>query len=128
MESSALKDKFARHLQAEIVKVEPEYAKTKLKIREELLNGLGFAHGGAIFSLIDYAFALASNNAKENGLAINATINFIKSAGLGEEIFAEVKQVSRSRRLGTYQGFVTNQNGDILAQFQAMAYLKEKSS
>jgi hypothetical protein len=44
---------------------------------------------------------------------------------LKEEIFAEVREVSRSRKLGTYQGAVTNQNGDILAQFQAMAYLKK---
>ena len=76
----------------------------------------------------DYTFALAVNNPEETGLAINVSINFIKSAHLGDEILAQVKQVSRSRRLGTYQGFVTNQNNDTLAQFQAMAYLKKRET
>jgi acyl-CoA thioesterase len=125
MDSLALKDKFAKHLGAQIVKVSKGYAKTSLVIQQDFLNGLDFAHGGVIFSLVDYAFALASNTKEESGLAISANINFIKAAVLKEEIFAEVKEVSRSRKLGTYQGVVTNQNSDILAQFQAMAYLRK---
>ena len=46
----------------------------------------------------------------------------------GNEAVAEVREISRSRKLGTYQGMVTNKDGAILAQFQAMAYLKEKRS
>ncbi|MBF0570314.1 MAG: hotdog fold thioesterase [Candidatus Omnitrophica bacterium] len=126
MENFALKDRFAKHLHAEIVEVVNGRAKAKLKIREDYLNGLDTAHGGVIFSLVDYTFALAANNQEETGFAINSSINFIKSAALGDEIFADVKEISRSRRLGMYQGFVSNQNGDILAQFQAMAYLKKK--
>jgi len=126
MDSNVLKDKFARHLGIQIVETAPGYAKTRLVLREEFLNGLDVAHGGVIFSLIDYAFALASNTPEESGLAINANIHFIKSAVLTEQIIAEVKEVSRSRKLGTYQGVVTNQDGAILAQFQAMAYLRKK--
>ena len=120
-----LNDKFAQHLGAEIVEAAKGHAKTKLIIRQDFLNGLDVAHGGVIFSLADYTFALASNRPEESALAINANIHFIKSASLNEVIFAEVTEVSRSRKLGTYQGTVTNQNGDILAQFQAMAYLKK---
>ena len=128
MEKFNLNDRFARHLHAEILEVGEGHAKAKLKIRQEFLNGLDVVHGGVIFSLADYTFALAVNNPEETGLAINVSINFIKSAHLGDEILAQVKQVSRSRRLGTYQGFVTNQNNDTLAQFQAMAYLKKKET
>ncbi|MBF0503665.1 MAG: hotdog fold thioesterase [Candidatus Omnitrophica bacterium] len=125
MESNVLNDKFAKHLGAQIVEVAAGYAKTKLVIQSDFLNGLDVAHGGVIFSLVDYAFALASNVKEESGLAINANIHFIKSVALHEEIIAEVKEVSRSRKLGSYQGVVTNKNGDIIAQFQAMAYLKK---
>jgi len=124
MDSNVLKDKFAKHLGAQIVEVSKGYAKTKLVIQQDFLNGLDVAHGGLIFSLADYAFALASNTKEESALAISANIYFVKSAVLKEEIFAEVREVSRSRKLGTYQGAVTTQNGEILAQFQAMAYLK----
>ena len=125
MELSVLKDQFAQHLKIGIVEMRPGYAKVRLKVEEHFLNGLRFAHGGVIFSVADYAFALASNTQEENALGINTTMNFIKAAGLGDELIAEVSEVSRSRRLGTYQGTVTNQNGVILAQFQSMAYLQK---
>jgi acyl-CoA thioesterase len=124
MENNVLKDKFAKHLGFQTLEVAKGYAKAKVTIQQDFLNGLDVAHGGVIFSLIDYTFALASNTKEQSGLAINANIHFIKTAVLKEEIFAEVKEVSRSRKLGSYQGVVTNQDGAILAQFQAMAYLK----
>lgn len=121
---SVLQDKFAKHLGIAIAERRPGYARISLKVQEHFLNGLNFAHGGVIFSAADYAFALASNTSGESALGINASINFIKAASLGDELVAEVKEVSRGRRLGTYQGTVTNQNGDVLAQFQSMAYIK----
>lgn len=124
MDNFALKDKFAAHLGAETLEVRPGYAKTKMKVQEHFLNGLHILHGGVIFSLADYTFALAANADASVGVAVNADIHFIKSAGMGDEIFAEIKEVSRSRRLGTYHGAVSNQHGAILAQFQAMAYFK----
>jgi len=123
-ENVALKDRFAKHLNAKIVEVKPGCAKVKLVVQKEFLNGAELAHGGVIFSLADYAFALAANADGSMGLGINADIHFIKSARSGEEIFAEVQEVSRSRRLGTYHGSITNAAGDILAQFQSMSYFK----
>jgi len=124
-ENIMLNDKFAKHMGMQIVEVGKGYAKTKLTIRPEFLNGMDIAHGGVIFSLADYTFALAANTPEESGLAINLSIHFIKSAAVKEEIFAQVREISRSRKLGTYQGLVTRQDGTILAQFQAMAYLKK---
>ncbi len=87
-EDIVLNDKFAKHLGMQIVEVAKGYAKTKLTIQQDFLNGLDFAHGGVIFSLADYAFALASNTPEESGLAISANIHFIKPAVVKEEIFA----------------------------------------
>ncbi len=123
-ENLALKDHFAKHLNAQVIDVQDGYARVKLVVRPEFLNGAGLAHGGVIFSLADYAFALAANSGGGMGLGINADIHFIKPAQVGQEIFAEVREVSRSRRLGTYHGNITNDQGDILAQFQSMAYFK----
>lgn len=123
-ENVALNDRFAKHLNAQIVEVKKGYAKVKLVVQGKFVNGAGLAHGGVIFSLADYAFALAANADGSMGLGINADIHFIKSARSGEEIFAEVKEVSRSRRLGTYHGCVTNEKGEVLAQFQSMSYFK----
>ena len=124
MEQAVLNDQFAKHLQIEILETRRGYAKVRLKVQPHFLNGLQFAHGGVVFSVADYAFALASNTQDETALGINSSINFIKASRLGDDLVAEVSEVSRSRRLGTYQGTVTDQNGVILAQFQAIAYLK----
>lgn len=120
----AKKDQFSKHLEFEIVQVSSGYAQVKTKVKPYFLNGVEIVHGGVIFSLADYAFALASNTTNETGVAINAHIQFIKPACLGDELQAESKMISRSRRLGTFLGCVMNQKKDILAQFQAMAYFK----
>ena len=128
MEQFPLKDRFAVHLGMEIVERRPGYAKVTVGVTERFLNGLSFAHGGVIFSAADYAFALASNSSQETALAINISMNFIKAAVLGDDLCAEAKQISRSRRLGVYHGNVVNQKGETLAQFQSMAYFQEVKS
>ncbi|HOE69247.1 MAG: Acyl-coenzyme A thioesterase PaaI [Candidatus Omnitrophica bacterium ADurb.Bin292] len=117
-------DKFAAHLGAETLEVKPGYARARLKMRDHFLNGLDLAHGGVIFSLADYTSALAANADTCLGVTVNADIHFIKPAGAGDEILAEVREISRSRRLGTYHGTVSDQDGAILAQFQSMVYFK----
>jgi acyl-CoA thioesterase len=115
-------DKFASLLGAELLESQDNRAKVKLKITKNFLNGLDKLHGGVIFSLADYAFAFAANSSGETGVAINANINYLKSAEAGDEIVAEVKLVSRSKRLGTYAGTVVNQRAELIANFNAMAY------
>ena len=123
-ENFALKDKFAKHLNVEILDVKDGYAKIRLDVQPHFLNGAGIVHGGIIFSLSDYAFALAANAGEDSGLAINASIQFIKAAKLEDELFAEARLVSRSRRLGTYQISITDKDGVIFATSQSMAYFK----
>lgn len=124
MTNPAYNDKLAKHLGAEIIEVKDAYAKVKLKITENFLNGVDLAHGGVMFSLADFAFALAANTTGETGLAIQANINYIKPGKLDDELFAEVKEDSRSRRLGNYSGKIYNQHQEILAHFSSIAYYK----
>ena len=124
MENPAYKDKLAKFLGAEIVEVKGSYAKVKLKVTENFLNGVDLAHGGAMFSLADFAFALAANSTGETGLAIQANINYIKAGKLGDDLFAEIREDSRSRRLGNYSGKIYNQHQETLAHFSAIAYYK----
>ena len=120
----ALKDQFAKHLGAKILEIKDGYAKVQLKIQKHFLNGVDTTHGGVLFSLADYAFALAANTSGEIGVAINANIQFIKPAFEGDEIVAEAKMFSRSKRLGTFSGSIINQKKEILAHFNATAYYK----
>ncbi|HOD13031.1 MAG TPA: hotdog fold thioesterase [Candidatus Omnitrophota bacterium] len=117
-------DQFAKHLGAQVVELKEHYAKASLKIQKYFLNGVNTAHGGILFSLADYAFALAANTSGETGVAIQADIQFTKPAVEGDEIFAEIKIITRSQRLGTFAGTITNQKQEILAHFSAIAFFK----
>ncbi len=108
----------------QIVSCEENCAKVKLAVRPHLLNGAQIVHGGVLFSPADYAFALAANAGQDSGLAINASISFIKAARIDDELFAEARLISRSRRLGTYQVTVPDNKGVVLALVQSTAYFK----
>lgn len=124
-ENIAKQDYFARDLGAEIIKAGNYSAEVRLKIRPEFLNGMKSVNGGVMFSLADYAFALAANSGNEDGVAVNCNIQFIKPGFEDDVLEASVEEVSRSRRLGIYTGLVRNQKKEILACFQATAYFKK---
>ena len=99
---------FSKKIGIELIDIHYGYAKAKLKITEFHLNQAGVAHGGAIFTLADFTFAVASNSFGKVSLAINTSISFIHAGKLGDELIAEAKLVDESNRLGTYEVVVTN--------------------
>jgi acyl-CoA thioesterase len=95
-----------------------------MKIEEEHLNGINTVHGGAIFTLADFTFAVASNSHGVVTVAINVNISFMKAAFKGGTLTATAQEVTINPKLGTYTVNVTDDNGDLIAIFQGMAYRK----
>ncbi len=118
------KDKFAQHVGIELLEVEPGRAKTSMLIKEEHLNAIGSVHGGALFTLADYTFAVAANSYGNVTVAINANISFMKSAKTGM-LIAEAKEISLNPKLSTYTIDIYDSNQDLIAIFQGMAYRKK---
>ena len=56
------KDPYVNFLGIRIEKVTKGYSLCSIIITEDMLNFLGFVHGGLIFSLADTAFSAASNS------------------------------------------------------------------
>ena len=117
-------DTFADHVGIELLEVSEGRAKAKMEIKEHHLNGIDIAHGGAIFSLADLAFAVASNSHKTIALAINASISFLKAVS-GGTLIAEAKEVSLNPKLASYEIRVTDETNDVIAIFQGMVYRKK---
>ena len=88
-------DRFAKHVGLELLEVSEGKAKVRLKIRQEHLNGTGLVHGGAIFTLADFAFAVASNSHGTIALGINANISYLQAARDGI-LIADALEVSRN--------------------------------
>ncbi|MCE5285958.1 MAG: PaaI family thioesterase [Pelosinus sp.] len=117
-------DHYAKHSGIEIVKFEPGYAKVQMPIKDFHLNGVKIVHGGAIFTLADYAFGIASNSRGQIAVSINASISYIKAVSSGT-LLAEAKEVSLEARLSNYIINITNEQNQLIAVFHGTAYRKK---
>jgi len=117
-------DRFAEFTGIEILEIKEGWSRVKMNITENHLNGVGIVHGGAIFTLADLAFAAAANSHGNISVGINASISYMK-AGKGKLLIAEAQEVSRNPRLSSYVVRVTDEENDLVAIFQGMAYIKK---
>ena len=118
------RDKLAAYLGIELVDVSQGTATSKMEIKEELLNGINTVHGGAIFTLADFTFAVAANSHGNVTVAINGNISYMKAAFKGGILTATATEVSVNPKLGTYTVNVVDDDGELIAIFQGMAYRK----
>lgn len=118
-------DLFRKILGIKILEVKEGYSKLSLEITKDHTNSLGAAHGGAIFTLADCAFAEASNYGDNVAVAIQVSINYLRPASEGDILVAEAICVSDGRTLGSYHVTVTKGKKKI-AFFSGLAY-KSKS-
>ncbi len=118
-------DHFAKHCGIELVHADVGEAKVRMDVHKFHMNGVDVVHGGAIFTLADFAFAIASNSHGSIAMGINVSINFIKSAFAGT-LVAEAKEISRNPKLATYFIEVKNEQNDLIATFQGTVYRKKE--
>ncbi|MDY6821052.1 MAG: hotdog fold thioesterase [Deferribacterota bacterium] len=121
------KDKIRSLFDIEIVKAEKGNVITKMLVKENMLNAANVCHGGAIFSLADFTFALISNLYGNVALAINANINFVNPAYLGDELVATAEEISRSNKIGLYKITIKKEKGNkLIAFFNGEVYIKKE--
>ena len=118
-------DYFSQWLGIERVKVEPGHCVLKMKIRKEMLNGFGIAHGGITYSLADSALAFASNSHGRKSLSIETSISHTVSIKQGDEIIATAKEINLSNKLGIYYIDITKEDTTI-ALFRGTVYRTSK--
>ena len=118
------RDRFASHCNIELVSVEIGHARARMTLQDHHLNGVGIVQGGAIFTLADFAFAAASNSHGTVAVAVNVSISFLKAVSSGT-LHAEAKEIARSSKLGSYTVEVRDEQNELVALFQGMAYRKK---
>lgn len=128
MDKNVKNDVFAQFVGIELVDIQKGFAVTRLNINENHMNGINIAHGAAVFALADYAFAAASNSHGVPAVALNVTISYIKAVRSGETLTATAKEISASPKVANYTIDVTNDQGDMVAVFQGLAYRKHQPS
>ena len=119
-------DRFAERANIELLSVSPGQARAKMTLHPHHLNGYGTVQGGAIFTLADFAFAAASNSHGNVAVAINVSITFMKAGQTGT-LWAEAREVSKNFKLGSYTVEVKDDQGELIAVFQGLAYRKSET-
>lgn len=119
-------DKFAKTSGIKLVDASIGYAKACMKIGENHLNSVGIVHGGAIFTLADFAFAVASNSHGRIALAIDAEISFFKAVYSGT-LTAIAREISLNNKLGTYLIEISNEKEEQIAHFKGTVYRKKET-
>ncbi|HSC65869.1 MAG TPA: methylmalonyl Co-A mutase-associated GTPase MeaB [Caldimonas sp.] len=106
----------------------PGRAEVAMTIDARHLNFNGGGHGGAIFSLADSAFGLASNSHGPVASGIAAHITYQAAVGAGDTLVARATEVQRSRRIGVYRIDVVREDGrggeTAVSSFTGTVYVK----
>ena len=116
-------DRFARLCGVEIVSVGDGASLVRMTVRPDHLNALNMVHGGAIFTMADFAFALAANSRDVPSVALSVSVNFLRPGRAGV-LTATAREVSVGSKVGTYDVQVRDEAGELLAVFQGLAYRK----
>jgi len=97
------------------------YARVRMTLRADMLNGHGTGHGGMIFALADSAFAYACNSRNLRTVAAQASIAFLGPAQEGDVLIAEAKEQSLVGRSGVYHVSVRTVDGRAIAEFTGLS-------
>jgi acyl-CoA thioesterase len=109
---------FARLLGMHIIEARDGYARVEMDCAGKL-NPHGIAHGGAIFSLADHAFGIASNCGKYHHTAVSVYIQYLLPAK--GRLVAVAERIAVNETCDTFR--VTVFEGDrIVAIFDGVAF------
>jgi len=120
-------DPYARFLGIELIEINKGYSKLRMQIKGCMNNFVGIAHGGAIFSLADHAFAAASNSHDTLAVALNMSITYISAPLEDSVLVAEAKEVSLTSRTALYRIDVSTEDNKLIASCQGIVYRKKNS-
>jgi len=120
------KEPFGKKFGLKLKDVREGYAKVEMLFTQDMENMFGMAHGGAIFSLIDAAFEVASNSHGTMAVALNMNINYLASPEKGALLIAEAKEINRTKKTAAYEIHATDESGKLLASCQALVYRLDK--
>jgi acyl-CoA thioesterase len=97
------------------------YARIAMPVSDRMLNDHGTAHGGAIFTLADTAFAYACNSHDVVTVAQAASISFLGPARPGDRLIAEAQETMLAGRSGSCAVTVRTGDGRVIASFHGLS-------
>lgn len=119
------RDMFARMLGMVIEEADIGYARVSMALTKNHCNGVGMAHGGAIFSLADVAFGAAANGAYDHAVVtLSSNIIFLQP-GRVSPLVAEARVIRRGAHIANYDVIVRDGAGTEVARSQSSGFLTD---
>lgn len=116
-------DRYAMFSGAVIESVEAGTAVCTMEVKDIHLNAGNAVQGGAIFTLADFAFAVAANSGGTFTVSLNNSISFLHSPK-GKLLKAEAKPVSKGKTITVYEVTVTDELDTLVALMTVNGYVK----
>lgn len=117
-------DLFATEVSGIIIEeVGEQYARCSMEITPKHLNAGHSVMGGAIFTLADFTFAVASNFNRSLTVTLDSQIRFLKAAK-GTILYSEAKCTRETSKISFYTIDITDNEGIHVAQVTSTGYKK----
>jgi len=128
IEQAVKSEPFAQALGMELMELAEGYSLVRMMYVPDQMNNIyARAHGGAVFALIDEAFETAGQTDGTIAVALNVNVTYVSSPEPGQMLQAEARRISQTRKTATYDIKVTDQNEQIIALCQALAFRTGKA-
>lgn len=115
-------DRFATEAAGmEIVDARPDYAKVRMAVQPRHMNAAGYVMGGAIFTMADFAFAIASNMGQKPTVSLSSSIEYVSSTR-GPVLFAETECVKQGRAVCFFRINITDGSDRVVAVVETSGY------
>ena len=109
-------DRFAYENGIEIVSAEAGKSTVHLNLKDSHRNAVGSVMGGVMFTMADFACAVAANFGSEGlFVSIDSSISFMRVCG-GNELFAYAECIKAGRRLCFFDVSITDENNMLIAK------------
>lgn len=118
-------DAYSTWLGIEILDSKIGYVKVGMTVRKEMLNSMGFAHGGITYSLADTAFGFTANTHGKYAVSIETSINHIEALVEGDYITAEATVDHQKTKVG-FNIVEVKRDNELVALFKGVVYRTAK--
>ena len=119
-------DAFSQWLGIEIEKVEIGAVELSMRIRSDMTNGFGIAHGGITFSLADSALAFAANSQGRHAVSVETSISHFKPLHLNDLVRATSVERHLGKRTAVYEIQIHRNEIELVALFRGTVYRTDK--
>jgi len=123
IEQAVKREPFALALDMKLVELAKGHSLVQMIYDPEKMDNIySRAHGGALYALIDEAFETAGQTDGTVAVALNVNVTYVSSPKPGLQLQAEANRVSQTKKTASYDIKVTDENGNLIALCQALAF------